>query len=261
MGFYTVLHLLYSPTATTFDPQTVAERVRIKDSLICEVLPLSIILGQIVPSIFMALPLFTIVSHQWLNALWQAYPIWTSLLMGILGYYWKENVISASVPWSSEQSHTSDVRLLRKPYLFAFITSFIVQLTTYTIFFLRKAFPGLGLQEATLADIFKPGAPWYPVSAMKNSAIGAQTLFQYDQYFGSTAAVVWTVILFYNAHGRMLSESEWAWLAAKLCLISVLAGPAGAAVMVLWLRDESVIKVNEQTIAVDEIAQQKFKTS
>lgn len=71
MGFYTVLHLLYSPNATTFDARTVAKRVRMKDSGVCNVLPLSIILGQIIPTVFMALPLLNIVNHQWLNALWK----------------------------------------------------------------------------------------------------------------------------------------------------------------------------------------------
>ena len=111
----------------------------------------------------------------------------------------------------------------------------------------------------TLADVFKPEALWYPVPAMRNAAIGAQTLFQYDQYFGSTAAVVWAVILFYNAHGRSLLKREWAWFAGKLCVISFLAGSTAAAITILWHQDECVMNVDEYT--VDENAQQKFKAS
>lgn len=257
MGFYAFLHLLYSPTATSFDARSLAARIRIKNSTVCEVLPMSIVLGQIVPTVFMALPLFSIVTHQWLNALWQAYPIWTLIFIGLLGYSLKESTGSETTQWASGHDHTSEKYILYGPYLFAFAASGIVQTLTYLIFFMRKWFPGFGLKDATLADIFKPEAPWYPVSPAKDAATGARTLFQYDQYFGSAATVVWASLLLYNAHGRSLSKREWGWLAGEICFLSFLAGPAAAAVTILWRRDEYVLDMDEH--AADESGQQKIK--
>ena len=98
--------------------------------------------------------------------------------------------------------------LLHGPYLFAFAVSDILQNLTHLIFFMRKWFPGLGLKDASLAEISKPEAPWYPVSPIRDAASGAHTLFQYDQYFGSAAAVIRAVLLLYNAHGRSLSKPK-----------------------------------------------------
>ena len=147
--------------------------------------------------------------------------------------------------------------LLHGTYLFAFAALSVVQLSTYLIFFMRKLLPGLGLENATLADVFKLEALWFPVSQMRDAATGARTLFQYDQYFGSAAAVSWAVLFLYNAHGRYLSRKEWSWLAGEICVISFLAGPAAAAVTILWRRDEYVMDVDEHT--VDQSGQVKVK--
>lgn len=246
MGFYTCLHLLFSPTALYTDARSLAAEIRTNDPLICEILPMAIVLGQIIPTIFMALPLFSVFTHQWLNALWQAYPIWTLLFLALLRFVWKESLTSQNAQWTSGHSHASDMRCMHKSYLFAFAASAIIQNTTYIIFFLRKWLPGLGLQNATLAEVFKPEAPWYPVAPIKDAAAGARTLFQYDQYFGSTATVVWAVLLLYNAHERSLSKREWAWLAGEICVIGFSAGPAAAAVTILWHRDEYVMSMDER---------------
>ena len=68
-------------------------------------------------------------------------------------------------------------------------------------------------------------------------ARGAHVFFQYDQYAGSIAAVIWATTLRYNVSNRSLSARQWLEIAVEMVVCSAVAGPTGALVMLLWQRD------------------------
>jgi len=76
---------------------------------------------------------------------------------------------------------------------------------------------------------------------MPNMAIGILNFFQYDQYVGSTAAIVWAATLWVKARKQAMSLKNWLWLAGEIFGISILAGPGAAFVYLLWNRDELIL--------------------
>jgi hypothetical protein len=76
---------------------------------------------------------------------------------------------------------------------------------------------------------------------MPNMAVGILNFFQYDQYIGSTAAIIWAVALHVKARKRAMSLESWLWLAGEIFGISVVAGPGAALVSLIWNRDELVL--------------------
>ena len=78
---YLFLHLLTSPVSKPF-PGTHANSVLLISTWDLRILPVSIVLGYVVPSILMVLPSPNLVApetHQLLIAFWQPFPIWTVL--------------------------------------------------------------------------------------------------------------------------------------------------------------------------------------
>lgn len=61
-------------------------------------------------------------------------------------------------------------------------------------------------------------------------------------YVGETIGVLlWTLTLHQNAHCAILDKASCLGLLVKVVLLTVFTGPAGAAVELMWERDELVI--------------------
>jgi hypothetical protein len=76
---------------------------------------------------------------------------------------------------------------------------------------------------------------------MPNMAVGILNFFQYDQYVGSTAAIVWAVALRIKARKQAMSLESWLWLAGEIFGIAFVTGPGTALVSLVWNRDEMVL--------------------
>ena len=70
---------------------------------------------------------------------------------------------------------------------------------------------------------------------------GAHGFFQYDQYVGSTAVIIWAMTLRFNVRGKSMSARQWVQLASEVVGYVMVAGPTGALVMLLWIRDIEAI--------------------
>jgi hypothetical protein len=67
---------------------------------------------------------------------------------------------------------------------------------------------------------------------------GCLILLQYDMYFASGASVMWAVAMLH----RIDPESSCWGTVAKALLLSLLVGPGGAALVLIWERDEKIFQ-------------------
>ena len=246
MPLYAICHLLISPTATPANP-VLAHALFMRDVLFVKTLVPSIILGYILPSILMAIPTFSPILHQWLGGLWQGFPVWITLLQ----YVWKFRKLGFGPttrgddpPLNGERNTASDrieeMNAVRSAYVFAFGVSAATHLTTFGVFGARQIFPSLFSPELNFGDVFLPPM-FYSRAHMKNMAIGIQNFFQYDQYVGSTAALVWVMTLHCKSRKDKMTWRRWMWLLVEILEAAMIAGPGGALVSLMWNRDMRVI--------------------
>ena len=231
---YLLIDLFISPSIVSISP-----RNHLPNTASLLAIPLSLLVGYIFPSILMALPTPSIVSHdrkQLLMSIWQVFPLWvgfshqglTRLLAGLVSDRQKVRLISQ-----------------RAVYLFAVLLAMVTHISTFAIVCVSALFPDLFAVQYkgsfNFASTFMPDGLVQP-SQVKAVGDGAHLLLQYDEFTGSTALVVWAIALVsiswprYSLQSRLLSFSLIAVLATAL------TGPIGAAAILLWMRDETVMK-------------------
>ena len=246
MPLYAISHLLISPTAVPASP-VLARAVLMRDVLFVKTLVPSIMLGYVLPSILMAIPTFSSIVHQWLGGLWQGFPVWIILLQ----YAWKfrnwrfgftarEDDLALNDDRTTASDRIKEVKALHTAYFFSFGVSAATHLTTFGIFGARQLFPLLLSPELNFGDVLLPPM-FYSRAHMKNMAIGIQNFFQYDQYVGSTAALVWAMTLHSNSRKEEMTWRQWMWLLGKTLWATMIAGPGGALASLMWDRDMLVI--------------------
>jgi len=240
---YLALHLLTSPVA-----KSRANSVLLVPSLDLKILPLSITLGYIIPSLLMVLPSHSIVSaesHQQFIAFWQAFPLWTAVIHSTARYIMTKSDDSAKRPLAS--LGTSYLDGAKSVYLFTmvfctvtFIPVLLITLLPASVF--ESAFNSSPIFSATFDGVF---VPYYPILSHKvpDLAGGVLTFLQWDLYVGSTAVVLWTVLLYRNASIGKTSIASIVW---KVFTWTLVSGPMGAVTMLLWERDSIVGQKSKQ---------------
>ncbi|KAH8595612.1 hypothetical protein B0O99DRAFT_511850 [Bisporella sp. PMI_857] len=243
---YLFLYLLTSPVAKLDTNSTSALLVSTLDLAI---LPVSIIVGYIIPSVLMLLPPSAVSSelHQKLIALWQPFPAWTALTQWFLTLIFRApsgtDVGSSSRPLS--ESYLSAVRSV---YRFVFALSMITHIPVVAIALLPpSSFAGLSLTltrflHSSFAEVFVPY--WPDLSyQVPNLATGSHTFLQWDIYVGSAAIILWAAVLHRSAALDQLGAEkptrkgvgrDLLW---KIPTFLALSGPMGAVARLLWERD------------------------
>ncbi|KAH7417676.1 hypothetical protein BKA64DRAFT_658555 [Cadophora sp. MPI-SDFR-AT-0126] len=262
------IHLLTSPVSKP-SPGTQANSVLLISPWDLRILPASITLSYIVPTILMGLDFPSTVStltHQRLIALWQPFPLWTVLIHFIL----KLTLQSVSTIFSSstENDITSSKTPLGTTYLnsakhvYRFILT-LCMLTHLPILILSlipaslipPTFPTLHTRsQQTPLTIY---IPYLPLSSHKVSSLteGVHTFLLWDVYIGSFAFLLWGILLYRSAtkekaggdskgslpvymDGQRIGDGMlWTKLLAKVVVWCILAGPVGALTVLLWERD------------------------
>ncbi|KAI6709929.1 hypothetical protein PZA11_005257 [Diplocarpon coronariae] len=268
-----LLHLLSSPVARPF-PGTHASSVLLIDPWDLGILPASVTVGFIIPSILTSIhppgpvPATT---HQRLIALWQAFPLWT-----VTAHY----TLRSTLRWLSHQifgpkavgsrpqtalgtSYLSNARHVYRFVLFLCIGTHvpILALALVPDWAIPSAAPTLAhYASESLASVYVPYLP-LPAHQVSSQAEGAHTFLLWDLYVGSLAFICWAVLLYRNAttekavvdphtslpiYRELLlgqrTEDGMAWrkLVGKVVLWTVIGGPIGALAVLLWERDAIV---------------------
>lgn len=269
---YLFIHLLSSPVAKQF-PGTHANSVLLISSLDLTILPLSITLSYIVPSLLMGLfspDIVTAVRHQQYIAFWQPFPIWTVIIHWILRMIWQYTTSRCSKDDPGQRPPTplgaSYLGTAKHVYRFILtlctITHVLVLLITLLPSWIVLGYsPTLSfLARHNFIDVF---VPYFPLPSHKVTSLGdgVLTFLQWDLYVGSAALLLWAIVLYRNAttektivdpntslpiYRELLSgEREedaklWRKILWKIGGWMLVSGPMGALASLLWERDTIV---------------------
>ncbi|RAL58541.1 hypothetical protein DID88_003989 [Monilinia fructigena] len=268
---YLFIHLLTSPVAKPF-PGTYANSVLLISSIDLKVLPLSIILAYIVPSILMGLDAPSIVSgptHQKLIAFWQPFPIWTIIIQWTLRSFFRflgSRLTSKDTKQPPAPLGASYLSNAKHVYRFLLTICALTHLPVLLIALIPASaitdiLPKLApYASLNFFDIYVPYFPFPLSQRVSNLASGSHVFLQWDLTTGSMALLLWAILLYRNATTEesivdpnnslpsyqireLLAEGNKAGALRKKSLVKVgvwtlVAGPIGAATALLWERDE-----------------------
>ena len=230
-----LLHLLTSPTITS---RASANSFLVPLSDILSTAP-SMFLGFAVPALLMVLPAPSIVSYntkQVFIALWQAFPLWVSILQECCS----PTVTSLLGLSKANARQVDSVIAMRVFYLAILTVAALTHLSTLYLMAMAYLLPVSDVGEYkdawNFSNVFIPAAS---TSSFKVNSIGegAHLLMQYDEIIGNSAVILWALALFITAPPGKLQLSQAQTSVFALVLV-IVTGPIGLAVGLVWARDE-----------------------
>jgi hypothetical protein len=231
MPLYFALNLQTSPTSSTISSPGIVTSIT-SDPRELIALPASVLLGYVLPAVMMALPsprFSTFVSHQYLIAVWQFFPIWVALIQLLI----KRLLPTPSSIIKNTSRNQQYIYAARIVYIFGLLIPAIMQLST--LYLLVKTGP-LSLSLFNASTVFLP--PLLSDAKVDSFAHGVLHLLQWDMIFACGAALLWASYLYYSVKTHV----SWIGMIAKLVLLIVLFGPGGAALAIVWDRDEFILR-------------------
>lgn len=242
MPVWIALWLWTSPIAklSAATPKAVlAQSLRIGNADLAVVVH-SIVWGYIVPSALFALPSSSLIATQRYVLAWQFFPLYVgaarllfSKALQLLGDV--DNSVPPPPPTDPKQPGASLARRLRAVYFPVLVATAVTHtLTLLWVFFPDTRPAGLAGASLDLVSLFKPVS--YPghVVPVTSAAEGTLALLHYDIYFGGAAMLFWAI----QVHGASTNAPSMA------SVLTALAGPGGAALALVWRRDEHLLLAN-----------------
>lgn len=207
-------------------------------------LPISVTLGYLLPLVMMCLksPTFTsFETHQAWMSIWQVFPIGVAILQVILSKLFSIVSPAKSKYRLAAERNAHLLRQLRRVYLFAFIVSSVTHIAAWTLSISSLLFPALF--NSSIIPYLHPKSwilPPFPTSTKPTPNVGEGFLnfLLYDEYIGSSATLIWALVINRNMHAGTIAWEGWFSRLAKVIGVSLLAGPASAVVLLVWERDE-----------------------
>ncbi|KAI1495544.1 hypothetical protein F5X99DRAFT_422837 [Biscogniauxia marginata] len=258
MPLYGIIHLLTSRTSRGYSI-TSAESSRIANQMSLKMIPESLLIGYVIPAVLMSLPFFSNFLHQWFGGLWQGSPVWAMVLQKAFTAYYSKRQTTPSrrnsqyelkvekaegtggLCASQTQLENGSSVYLSKVYSFAFICCIASQLgpliLVTVVALCPTIFPPQLREVWTISEVFVPPL-FYTSKKMESMGSAMHGFLQYDQYVGSTAAVIWSSVLYINSRRTPLNGKGWLRLAFVITGFSLCAGPAGAVVWLMWEREQ-----------------------
>jgi len=249
---YFFLHLLTSPTAKLSKNNT---NVLIISGLDLAIIPVSLLLGYILPSILMCLPVST-TAHQQFIAFWQPFPIWTIMIQSTIRFF-ASRLSKRETRTSTKSAEESYLDAAAPRYRLVFGLCMITHIPVIAIALLSPT-TLLGYSptltrflQSTFSDIFIPYGldTNYKVSSL---AAGALNFLHWDFYVGGTAFIVWASALYRDAEKQSTlgtgSGDAWWKLIWKIIAYTLISGPVGASTVLLWERDAILRQKKEKDI-------------
>jgi len=242
MPIYFAIYLWTSPIAQGGSSKSLARSLSI-DPIDLAVLPIALTIGFITPTILAAIPppLVTTVLQQQLLLLWQGFPIWTALCQYFLS---KVSLIVRQSSQNTKSSRAETNKLLRRAYAFTLSVTALIRITTIILAItasVRPEFFSLPSGEVVgLKTVFLPLSP-FSNAKVERLAEGCLNLLQHDMYFACGAGVIWATVMLCRIHPE---STRWG-SAMKALVLSILVGPGGAALALVWERDEKMLRVEK----------------
>lgn len=97
-----------------------------------------------------------------------------------------------------------------------------------------------------------------PLDSVRVSSVeeGSLWFLQWDNTIGSISVMLWAVALYRKACAEAKIRASAVELGVKICLLVILGGPVGAAVELVWERDELVFS-KELEVAAEKGTEEK----
>lgn len=249
---YGLLHLLTSSTAST--PSR--DNMHIPYAVLAS-LPLVYLVGNAVPSVAMALPFSdvnTVDVKQILTAAWQPWPAYVAL--GLTGAHLLFGSLISSGDARTPDGRKKSAAALRFIYAMAFGNAAVPHLIAATVTIGTVVAPGLFrpamVQALHPSKVLELALPWSasPVAKVASVGDGAHIFLRWDYTIGTAALLLWATVLHARAHrhyeGRCVDAVS---LAGRIAILTALAGPAAAAVELMWEREELVLQSEDKSLA------------
>ncbi|KAK5019669.1 hypothetical protein LTR16_000365 [Cryomyces antarcticus] len=224
------------------------------------ILPYSVFIGILTPTLFAALPSPAIVSHTTHQAalvLWQLFPLWAGLSQLLLSMRSTKDTTMAYQ--SSTERNGRVLKGLERVYGFAFAIVAVTHIAPLAISLIAAmkpdALPGkYAAYVDTLhpANAFLPSRFWGHVKMVDSIGEGSLEFLKWDELVSTTSVLVWACALNWQAAAEHNIQSL-AVMVAKTLLLLVFAGPVGAAILLVAERDEAVLSAADEA----EIKKQK----
>lgn len=206
---------------------------------------ISFIVAYVAPLVVIGLPMPELISPVMKQTVIAWYQQWNVYIAGV------HSVVSAIFRRTTNPSCFSSISSARSRhrllYAFAFSLAAIPHIVTVILACTAACFLGLfaGNVGAMLvpSSVFLPPSPWSGLKA-PSLAEGCKWLLQWDFVIGSSAVLCWAGCQYLNVYTRAGAGvrnylvQDKGWLVPKVLFFSLLAGPVGAAVELMWERDE-----------------------
>ncbi|KAL6231537.1 hypothetical protein BDW75DRAFT_219913 [Aspergillus navahoensis] len=233
---YFAIHLFSSATAVKPTP----ENIRVPRAVL-KAIPLVFVIGYMVPSSLMLLPVSEQVTadlKQILIAFWQPWPAYISTLLTLVHLLFS--------PFTSNDNTVeggrATLRSLRWVYAFAFANTALTHIISWTIPLSTVAAPWLFKEEYLHPlhpfVVFDIPKPWEAPVLVESVGAGAHAFLCWDYIIGSAGVLIWALSLYRAAHRVVYGQAGCVGLLVKVVALTVLTGPVGAAVELMWERDE-----------------------
>ncbi|KAJ5199737.1 hypothetical protein N7491_009466 [Penicillium cf. griseofulvum] len=213
-----------------------ADNIRVPRAVLAA-LPLIFVVGYMVPTVVMALPAPLVISvdlKQVAIAIWHPWPAYVSILTTV-AYFTLSPFLS--------NNHRASMSSLRWVYAFAFVNASLSHIVSWVVSLATVIVPVLFkdrfLDSLHPANVFSVPLPWSGLT-VDNVGDGVHVFLRWDHMIGSAGVLIWAISLYTVAHKQLPSTFSWPSLLVKVALLTILAGPAGAAVELIWERDELV---------------------
>lgn len=235
---YLALHLFTSPTVSGSDHRSLVSKAQT-----VAVVPFSIIFGYLLPAYLMGLPAPSMISYdqkQIFAAIFQPFPT----LVFALG--WTAEMILGSISsggLTDQAKKTQSQKAFRVAYSFGFACSAIGHIASWTISLTAALIPKIFAYSYEKS--FHPSRTFLNTSPLSGAELdlgtGVLSFLQWDLFTGSTALLLWAITLHTNAQSARGKGVEWVSTLSKAFLYTAFAGPCGAALKLIWERDDMVL--------------------
>ncbi|KFY35150.1 hypothetical protein V494_06167 [Pseudogymnoascus sp. VKM F-4513 (FW-928)] len=244
---HNLIHVLFSRLGRTVG-QVDANAISVHAKRMV-LLPVSLALGFIIPSVVVCLPSPEVLSYhsrQGLLGAWQFFAISTAVWQFILTRLISDNTINRLLG-IGESPQRKAAKALRNTYNFVLVVTGLSHSLTLVVV-LCHAF--IQSYSPSTVDPLHSLLVFQPISPFSNEKLeaferGILSLLQYDTYFAGASSLTWALYLYSSAR----PDTTFASLVGKATVFTVLFGPCGAALAVMKERDEVVFADSEKNDA------------
>lgn len=248
---YGFLHLVTSSTASTPSRANMHIPYAVLKSL-----PLVFLVGNAIPSIAMVLPYSswnTVEVKQLLTAVWQPWPAYTAL--GLTAANLLLGGLFSCGDGASPDARKKSAGALRYIYAIAFGNAALSHLIAATVTIGTVVAPKIFHPDYVVAlhpaKLLETLLPWSvsPVAQIRTLGDGVHNFLRWDYNIGTAALLLWTSVLYARAHRHYEGKGVGAVaFLSKIATLSALAGPAAAAVELMWEREEFVLQSEDKAL-------------